>query len=124
MYTDEEVQAVSDVLVTGGGNNRLDAAIAKPVRRFRDRWKQAVAARLNELFTDADFAPDQRQSWVEAVLRWMLSNETLVAQAKANTPAQFLGSPDLKDAVTEVVMDNQTALSKMADVYYADERIR
>jgi type I restriction enzyme R subunit len=238
LYTDEEVVAVSDVIVTGGGNNKLDAAIAKPVRRFLDRWKQAVAAqdkpeidlltmfrkdvegfvrlydflsqiinygdtelerrsiffrllarriqtgpqadpidisdvslvrvrqrvgqagdlplgkgdpvklkpitgvgtgtqrdrklgklaevvaRLNELFGDDVGDGDQQQSWVEAVLRGMLANETLVAQAKINTPAQFLGSPDLKDAVTEVVMDNQTALNKIADVFYGDQRIR
>jgi len=83
-----------------------------------------VVARLNELFSDEFIDTAQRQTWVEAVLHGMLANELLVAQARANTPAQFLGSPDLKDAVAEIVLNNQLALNKMADVFYADDTIR
>lgn len=54
----------------------------------------------------------------------MLADNKLVAQARANTKAQFLGSPDLQDAVAEVIMNNQQAMSKMAGIFYANAKIR
>ena len=240
IYTNDEVVAVSDVVILGAGNNGLAAAIDKPVHRFRSRWNAAVAAddkvekdelqlfrkdldsfvrlydflsqivdygdtalerrsifyrllsrriqtepqispvdisavdlralkqrrgatvdialgedegedsklkpigglgtgathdpkvgklaevieRLNQLFADETFEQEQRQSFLEAVLAGMLANHTLVSQARANSQAQFLGSPDLRDAVAEVIMSNQSALNKMADIFYGNDKIR
>jgi type I restriction enzyme, R subunit len=47
-----------------------------------------------------------------------------VQQAAANTKSQFIDSPDLVDAVSEVIMGNQTSHNKMADLFYADDKVR
>ncbi|MGN6606009.1 MAG: type I restriction endonuclease subunit R [Jatrophihabitans sp.] len=83
-----------------------------------------VLQRLNDLFADEDFSAAEQQSWLEALLTVLLADETLVAQAAANSESQFVDSPDLTDAVNEVVMGNQTSHNKMTDRYYADTKTR
>ena len=48
----------------------------------------------------------------------------IVTQATANSKKQFVESPDLSDAVTEAVIGNQASHNKMADYFFADERIK
>lgn len=85
---------------------------------------EEVLARLNELFAGKDFTPAEQSSWLEGLLAVLLENETLRAQAAANTKTQFVDSPDLADAVTEVVMSNQTTHANMADIFYAEPGAR
>ena len=79
---------------------------------------QAVIDRLNDLFGDEDFTTGQKESFVEALLRALLDNPTLVTQARANTTRQFLESPDLRDAITAAVAGNQDSHNKMADYFF------
>lgn len=81
---------------------------------------QAVIDRLNDLFGDEDLVEDNNASFVEALLRTLLSDQALLQQAKANTPKQFAESPDLRDSVLAAVADNQGAHNKRADYFYGE----
>jgi type I restriction enzyme, R subunit len=81
---------------------------------------QSVIDRLNDLFGDEDLADDNNTSFVEALLRTLLSDQALLQQAKANTPKQFAESPDLRDSVLAAVADNQGAHNKRADYFYGE----
>ncbi|WP_326547405.1 DEAD/DEAH box helicase family protein [Mycolicibacterium sp. ND9-15] len=81
---------------------------------------QAVIDRLNDLFGDEDLVEDNNASFVEALLRTLLSDQALLQQAKANTPKQFAESPDLWDSVLAAVADNQGAHNKRAEYFYGE----
>jgi type I restriction enzyme R subunit len=81
---------------------------------------QAVIDRLNDLFGEEDLAEDNNTSFVEALLRTLLSDQALLQQAKANTPKQFAESPDLRDSVLAAIADNQGAHNKRADYFYGE----
>ena len=71
---------------------------------------------LNDRFGDESFTRSQQQSWVEANLRELLSDPTLVTQANANGLTQFLESQDFQDAISTTLMDNQQAFEKMTEM--------
>ena len=71
---------------------------------------------LNDRFGDESFTRSQQQSWVEANLRELLSDPTLVTQANANGLTQFLESQDFQDAISTTLMDNQQAFEKMTEI--------
>lgn len=81
---------------------------------------QQVIDRLNDLFGDENFSTGQKESFVEALLRTLLEDRTLVVQARANTARQFLESPDLHDAIIAAVAGNQGSHNTMAR-YFAGE---
>jgi type I restriction enzyme R subunit len=81
---------------------------------------QAVLERLNDLFGNEDFTQEQRVSFLEALLRTLLADDSLVQQAQVNTPKQFVESPDFDDAVTGAVADNQGAHNKIADYFFTN----
>jgi type I restriction enzyme R subunit len=85
---------------------------------------EEVLAKINDLFAGEDFTPAEQQSWVEGIVTVLMDDETIRAQAGANTKKQFVESPDLSDAVTEAVLGNQTSHSKMADYFFTDERVK
>jgi type I restriction enzyme R subunit len=85
---------------------------------------QEVLDKVNDLFAGEDFTPAEQQSWVEGIVTVLMDDETIVTQATANTKKQFVESPDLSDAVTEAVLGNQVSHNKMADYFFADERIK
>jgi type I restriction enzyme R subunit len=75
---------------------------------------QAVIDRLNALF-GAEFSRNQVEGFVDTLGAVLLEDEALVDQAKANTRAQFLESPDLGDAVVDAVFSNQESHNAIAD---------
>jgi type I restriction enzyme R subunit len=75
-----------------------------------------VIEMLNELFGGDMFAQHQQQSWIESVMRALLSDPSLVQQAKANTPQQFMESEDFKNAVKFTIMQNQQTFAKMSEI--------
>lgn len=79
-----------------------------------------VIDRLNDLFSDADMTAAQKESFLEGLLRTLLDDEKLVQQAAANSPHQFLESPDLTDAIQTAVAGNQDAHNTMANYFFAD----
>jgi type I restriction enzyme R subunit len=81
---------------------------------------QQVLDRLNDLFGDEEFTPSQKVSFVEALGRSLLDDESLVQQARVNSPQQFADSPDFDEAVQGVVADNQGAYNKMADYFFSN----
>ena len=85
---------------------------------------EEVLAKINDLFAGEDFTPAEQQSWVEGIVTVLMDDETIRAQAGANTKKQFVESPDLSDAVTEAVLGNQTSHNKMADYFFTDERVK
>ncbi len=70
---------------------------------------QHVLDRLDDRFGDEEFTESQKISFVEALGRSLLDDDSLVQQARVNSPLQFADSPDFDDAVQEVVADNQGA---------------
>ena len=83
-----------------------------------------MLAKINDLFSDEDFTPAEQQSWVEGLVTVLIDNDTIRAQASANTKKQFIESPDLSDAVTDAVMGNQTSHNKMADHFFTDDHVK
>lgn len=81
---------------------------------------QHVLDRLDDRFGDEEFTESQKISFVEALGRSLLNDDSLVQQARVNSPQQFADSPDFDDAVQEVVADNQGAHNKMADFFFSD----
>lgn len=78
---------------------------------------QEAIERLNELFGDESFTPGQKEAWVGSVVKNLMENDTLVAQATVNAESQFLESPDLADAVTLAVLGNQDSQNRMSDAF-------
>jgi type I restriction enzyme, R subunit len=81
---------------------------------------QQVLDRLNDLFGSEDFTESQKVSFLEAMLRTLLDDDSLVQQAKVNSAKQFVESPDFDDAVTGAVADNQGAHDKMSDYFFTN----
>jgi type I restriction enzyme, R subunit len=81
---------------------------------------QQVLDRLNDLFGSEDFTDSQKVSFLEAMLRTLLDDDSLVQQAKVNSAKQFVESPDFDDAVTGAVADNQGAHEKMSDYFFTN----
>ena len=75
---------------------------------------QAVIDRLNDLF-GADFSRSQVEGFVDTLGAVLLEDEEVVGQARANSRAQFLESPDLNDAVVDAVFANQHSHNAIAD---------
>lgn len=61
-------------------------------------------ARVNELVDFSDESQASGKIVVDSVNRKLLENEKIVAQAKANSEDQFLGSPDLDSAVIRALI--------------------
>ncbi|MCH9731930.1 MAG: DEAD/DEAH box helicase family protein [Actinomycetia bacterium] len=81
---------------------------------------QQVLDRLNDLFGSEDFTESQKVSFLEALLRTLLEDDSLVQQAKVNSAKQFVESPDFDDAVTGAVADNHGAHEKMSDYFFTN----
>jgi type I restriction enzyme R subunit len=81
---------------------------------------QEIVDRLNELFGDEDFTKEQKESFLEGLLSTLLSDPTLVTQAKANKESQFLESPDLADAIIDAVEGNQSSHNRIAEYFFAE----
>jgi type I restriction enzyme, R subunit len=81
---------------------------------------QQVLDRLNDLFGSEDFTESQKVSFLEAMLRTLLDDDSLVQQAKVNSAKQFVESPDFDYAVTGAVADNQGAHEKMSDYFFTN----
>ena len=81
-----------------------------------------MLAKINDLFAGEDFSDVKQRSWVEGVMDQMGADETLAAQADANTTKQFLESPDLSDAVTNAVLSNQDNDNRIAELFFTNPR--
>ena len=101
---------LSGVTAAGSGEKRDPTMVAF----------QQVLDRLNDLFGSEDFTQSQKVSFLEALLRTLLDDDSLVQQAKVNSARQFAESPDFDDAVTGAVADNQGAHSKMSDYFFTN----
>ena len=101
---------LSGVTAAGSGEKRDPKMVAF----------QQVLDRLNDLFGSEDFTESQKVSFLEALLRTLLDDVSLVQQAKVNSPRQFVESPDFDDAVTGAVADNQGAHEKMSDYFFTN----
>jgi len=75
---------------------------------------------LNQRFHDESFEQHQQQSWIESVMRGLLSEPSLVQQANANNLSQFLESEDFKIAVQATLIENQSAFDKMSEIVAND----
>jgi hypothetical protein len=75
-----------------------------------------VVDMLNQLFSGELFEQHEQQSWIEAVMRALLSDDNLVRQANANNLSQFMESEDFKSAVQATIMENQQAFDKMSEI--------
>lgn len=102
----------------------VSAAGSGTVRDPRMVRLAEVLAKINDLFSGEDFTPGEQQSWVEGLVTVLMEDQTIQAQAGANTQKQFVESPDLSDAVTDAVLSNQTSHNKRADHYFADGRVK
>ena len=85
---------------------------------------EEVLAKINDLFAGEDFTRAEQQSWVEGLVTVLIDNDRIRAQAEANTRKQFVESPDLSGAVSDAVLEQQDSHNRMADYFFADERIR
>ncbi|GAA3632923.1 type I restriction endonuclease subunit R [Microlunatus ginsengisoli] len=85
---------------------------------------EEILAKINDLFSDEDFTPAEQQSWVQGLVTVLEDNDTIRAQAEANTRKQFVESPDLSDAVTDAVLSTQDSHNRMTEHYFTDEQVK
>lgn len=109
-----DAEPMKPVTATGSGT-------ARDPRMVR---LQEVLEKVNDLFAGEDFTPAEQQSWVEGIVTVLMDDEMVVTQAAANSKKQFVESPDLSDAVTDAVLGNQESHNKMADYFFADDRLK
>lgn len=93
------------------------AAGSRPKHDPRMTLLEEIIAKLNEQFAGEDFREDQERSWVEGLLSALRLDSELTQQAFANTEAQFLSSPTLRDAVLVAVTETSTAHSRMTSLF-------
>lgn len=79
--------------------------------------------RLNEQFAGEGFEKHQIGSWARSLVDAMTHDDELVEQADANSEAQFLNSPTLRDALLMAVAENNTAHSRMTELFGEDGAI-
>lgn len=79
--------------------------------------------RLNTIFGQ-DLPQDVRENFVASQLNSLQQDERLVAQAKNNSEAQFMVSPDLKNSVLSAAFRNQADQGQMVDHLFSDERVQ
>jgi type I restriction enzyme R subunit len=108
----------------GEGLKGITAAGTKEKRDPKEAKLAEIIERLNQLFADEDFTEEQTTTWVEGLVAVLLANKALVAQARKNSKAQFLDSPDLRDEVVSALLDNQAAHNKMTARFTADRRVQ
>lgn len=80
-------------------------------------WSE-VLAHINTLFDGDGLSDGDQVSAVETVLRKMLENEDLRAQAVANNKPDFFSGPDLWNTIQEVIVEatdsQQRGLERLA----------
>lgn len=106
-----EQQRTSLIMDESGEIAPFSALGGREIRDPKMVLLDEVIARINDL---VDFSDDSKASGkivVDSVNQKLLENKTIVAQAKANTEEQFLGSPDLGEAVIRALI----GLKKDAD---------
>ena len=106
--------AVAD-LIDAGSRGRHEADLVP--------WSE-VPQQINTLFEGDGLSDGDQVSAVESVLRKMLENEDLRAQAKANNKTDFFYGPDLWNTVQEIIVDTGDAQQKGIERLAADRSPR
>jgi type I restriction enzyme R subunit len=106
------------------GLEGIQAAGSKPKPDPKLTKLAEIIERLNQLFSDEEFTEAQTTSWVESLVAALLANDALMAQARGNSRAQFLDSPDLRDEVVGALLTNQAAHNRMAELFSADGKVQ
>jgi type I restriction enzyme R subunit len=106
------------------GLKGISAAGSKPKGDPKLTTLAQIIERLNQLFSDEGFTEAQTTSWVESLVAALVANDALMAQARTNSKAQFLDSPDLRDEVVGAFLTNQAAHSRMAELFSADGKVQ
>jgi type I restriction enzyme, R subunit len=114
----------------GGGNG--PAAPLAPITevgsgQVQDHHKAKLAAiiqALNDLF-EGEVTDGDAVTYVDGVLKTkLLENDTLRAQAAANTKEQFANSPSLQDALVGAIIDSMSAHQSMSKQALGSERVQ
>ncbi len=82
-----------------------------------------IIDRLNEIFGE-QLTLDQEETFLTGLIKTVLADPKVKAQAGANTESQFLESPDLIHAILAAVDDNQQAHELLADFFYRESADR
>jgi type I restriction enzyme R subunit len=106
------------------GLRGITAAGSKPKSDPKLARLAEIIERLNQLFSDEQFTEHQTISWVESLVSALLANEGLMSQARQNSEAQFLDSPDLRDEVVDALLSNQSAHNRMSELFTADGKVQ
>jgi len=96
-------------------NGKSDIGLGKPVGLVGTTAAGSGAKKDPKMVA---FAEDQKVSFLESLLRTLLADDSLVQQARVNTPKQFTESPDFDDV--GAVADNQGSHNKMADYFFSN----
>jgi type I restriction enzyme R subunit len=109
----------SDLVVDEGKPLKpITGAGSGTVREIKKGPLADVIERLNEIFGDEDFTADQRETWLEGLIKMLLGDEQLREQAEANNKSQFVASPALRRKVLLAVFKNQEAHEKMSQIIH------
>lgn len=108
-----EARELNPITGAGSGMNRDPKLVAL----------EEIVNRLNEIFGQ-DLPKDVRENFVTTQLNSLQQDDRLVAQAKNNSEAQFMVSPDLKNSVLSAAFRNQADQGQMVDHIFSDERVQ
>lgn len=110
-----------DISLTGDGELKgISAAGTGAKKEPKYVALQVVIDRMNDLFGAESFAESQIREFVQGLVQRLMADPDLVKQTKVNSKRQFMESQDFQAAVTEAVVDNQTAHNTMADYFFSD----
>lgn len=120
----------TQTLPLGGGdgdNPTIDPTGGLGTGKVHDPEKEmfnAIIQKVNDLF-EGELTDDDKLVYVNNVLKSkLLESEILVQQATSNSKEQFANSPDLKQAITDAIMDALTAHSTMSKQALNSEKIK
>jgi type I restriction enzyme R subunit len=101
--------------ITGAGSGSMQERLKAPLRE--------IIERVNDLF-EGDLTEDDMLIYVNDVLIGkLLESEMLQRQAVSNERARFGESPDLRNAVTEAVLDARSAHQRMSQQVLDDPKV-
>ncbi|MGO1056459.1 type I restriction endonuclease subunit R [Crossiella sp. CA198] len=110
-----------DISLTGDGELKGISAAGTGTRKEPKYVAlQIVIDKMNDLFGAESFTASQVREFVQGLVQRLLTYPDLINQTKVNSKKQFMESQDFQAAVTEAVVDNQTAHNTMADYFFSD----
>lgn len=83
-------------------------------------WEEILIS-INEFFSGTDLSDEDAIQYLDATLRAAKGDDEQVELAKANTDADFYGSPDVQDSFLNIVLDTDSRQKKFTSALLSNK---